>query len=129
MCGSCWEQLGCPVLFDTEIEECARLINELYELCPTGGPLHCELDDMNLGALQITPMYAIPASANGMRKAIEDDYSEEVHRICDRIAELMNGMTEGQRASAVAHHEGWVVGGVPALRAGDGVPITDHTQP
>lgn len=118
VCEACWVEKGCPVIFDEMVEECARLIGDLYVLCPTGGPLHAELDDMNLNG-EIRPLYAIPAYRHDhyVSPEIPDNYSPEVHQICDRIAELMSEMTVGQRISAVAHFEGWAAQGARVPRA------------
>lgn len=84
-----------------ETDRLVELIGRLYDLpeCGAGGPLHCELDDWNLHAEVITPMYKTPWRP--------DNWSPRVHAICDEIAAIMNCMTEEQREYALAIHEGF----------------------
>lgn len=89
-------------------DHAVELIRALYALHPTGGPLHVALDDLNLDddRLPITPAYAIPGY--GPRPASPDTYDRHTHHLCDEIARLLNGMTEGQRKHTVraAHAAG-----------------------
>jgi hypothetical protein len=108
MCESCWVKHGAPVVWNEDIAEAAELVRRLYALEPMGGPLHVQLEDMNLD-MDMTPMYVIPGNQYGPETP--DRYSAEVHEICDAIQEIMEPMTEGWRASVVAHYEGWAVNG------------------
>ena len=110
MCGACWIDMGKPVAWSPEVDEAVKLIKRLYELEPTGGPLHVELDDWNLDG-DITPMYVLPPY--GETPGHPDHYSAETHDLCDRIAAILNPMKVGWRGSVLAHAEGWVVQGVP----------------
>lgn len=114
MCKSCWVDAGCPVAYDEDVAEAVSLIKRLYELEPTGGPLHVELDDMNLHYDTITPSYSLEprqAADGSPIPGYPDRYSVEVHELCDRIAEILTPMTEGWRISVVAHWEGWATEG------------------
>ena len=114
MCKSCWDEAGQPVAYDEDVAECVKLITRLYELEPAGGPLHVQLDDMNLHYKVITPSYSMPdriTSSGALLPGYPDRYSEEVHQLCDRIAEILTPMTEGWRISVVAHWEGWAIEG------------------
>lgn len=118
MCRSCWTAAGQPVVWDETVAEAAQLIRNLYEIEPMGGPLHCVLDDWNLDAETIIPMYVIPA--RGLAPGYPDRYSQRVHELCDRIAELLTPMFEGWRQSTLAHAEGFAVQG-QAQRGSDHV--------
>lgn len=48
MCLRCWEEAGSPTELPDDAEELLALIDELYKIEPTGGPLHIVLDDWNL---------------------------------------------------------------------------------
>jgi hypothetical protein len=76
-----------------------QLHDRLYELEPTGGPLHCELDDWNIDSDEIRPMYEIPDRPGipGRR----DRFTPEVHAICDELTE----MTVQRRYAAPAYAE------------------------
>lgn len=111
VCGSCWDSLGRPVFHDEDVEHGAELVRRLYELEPTGGPLHPELDDWNIEAETITPVYEIPPHPGGAA-GYPDSYSAEVHQIADELAALLTGMSNGVRGSVLAHAEGWAVNGV-----------------
>lgn len=109
MCANCWIAAGQPVAWDETVAELTQLIRDLYEVAPTGGPLHVELDDWNLDADTIVPMYEIPP--HGHAPGHPDRYSRRVHELCDRIAELMTPLPQGWRESALAHSEGLAVQG------------------
>ena len=105
--------MGQPVVYDEDVAEAAALIKRLYELEPAGGPLHVELDDMNLQG-DITPYYSAEdrLTSDGLLiPGYPDRYSEEVHQLCDRIAELLTEMPVGWRYSVVAHFENWAAYG------------------
>jgi hypothetical protein len=84
----------------SRLKEAIALVQRLYELHDAGGPLHVQLDDGNLD-MDMEPMYAIPAG--GFRLARPDNWSIEVHEVCDRICELMTPMTEYHRRLVRRH--------------------------
>lgn len=110
MCGSCWAEAGSPTDTGPLGERVIELIGALYVHCPTGGPLHCELDDYNLGCEDdedqfnvIKPLYVI--KPYGLTPGYPDNYSPEVHAICDELADLLNRMTVPQRYAALHQHD------------------------
>lgn len=105
MCGSCWTKYGEPTVWNEDIAEAVELLKRLYELEPTGGPLHVEVDDWNIDHDVILPTYESPG--------FPDHYSAETHEVCDKLANLFNKMEVGWRASVLAHDEDLVVEGMP----------------
>lgn len=88
----------------SRIREAVALVRRLYTLprCYAGGPLHVELDDGNLDVDQfdMSPMYVIPerrSSSGSVIRGHPDDWSPEVHDVCDRIHAVMGPMTEYRR--------------------------------
>lgn len=102
MCHACWEDDGRPNDRTPETARLVELIGQLYGLpeCDSGGPLHCELDDWNLDFTTRGPIYRSPFT--------EEDWSPEVYRVGNEIISIMNRMTEDQRMTALAIHEGFI---------------------
>src|SRR5690349_9698704 len=48
MCGSCLTEYGGPVEMTPVMTEARAAVVALYRLCSTGGPLHAQVDDMNV---------------------------------------------------------------------------------
>lgn len=94
--------------------EAVRLLDRLFELCPTGGPLHVVVEDWNIDDHFITPMYEIPA--RGSYPGYPDNYSAEVHEVCDRLAAILSEMPVGWRGSVLAHQDGRAVKGTVVRR-------------
>lgn len=109
MCAGCWAGMDHPKDPGPNVDRVLHLIAELYKIHPTGGPLHCELDDWNLDAEVITPMYAIPA--RGGYPGHPDDYSPEIHAVCDELAALLTEMTLDQRYAVLAFNDGFLARG------------------
>lgn len=103
MCHSCWIQKGQPVVWDEDVAEAVRLLGRLYELEPTGGPLHVEVDDWNVDEDEIKPAYET--------RSHPDHYSAATHEVCDQLAALLTEMTPGWRASALAHYNKFAIEG------------------
>jgi hypothetical protein len=111
MCRGCWESNDSPSEWTPTTGRVIELIRELYEIYPTGGPLHAALDDWNVeydGHLK--PLYAIPAY--GPRPASPDDYDARTHEVCDEVSARLLSMTVPQRFAALAYWEGFL--GMPA---------------
>jgi hypothetical protein len=105
VCGDCWKKFGEPTIWNEDIAAAVELLKRLYELEPTGGPLHVEVDDWNIHYDMITPVYEMPG--------FPDHYSVETHEVCDKLAALLTVMPVGWRASVLAHQEDLVVEGMP----------------
>lgn len=48
MCSGCWMGAGSPKIVNDRTTAAVALIQRVYDFSPTGGNLHCELDDWNL---------------------------------------------------------------------------------
>lgn len=103
MCFFCWREYGSPTEWVPTTRRVVDLIEQLYAHCPTGGPLHAVVDDWNVEGDDIRPGYVIPPF--GETPGFPDDYSEDVHRICDELAGLMSAMSVPQRMAALAYSE------------------------
>lgn len=83
MCRDCWERYESPSIVNSQVQECAALIDQL-----DGSGLHVVIDDMNL----------------------EDEHIQDCTDLTEierRCAELLLSMTLEERLSAIAFHEGW----------------------
>jgi hypothetical protein len=101
MCRGCWDDD--PT--DERTPETGRLvelIDRLYQMpeCGAGGPLHSVVDDWNLNTEVIEVRYVTNWYPEG--------YAPEVVEVCDEIVSIMNRMTENQRATALAIHNGYI---------------------
>lgn len=133
MCQRCWMgDFGMPVSAADEVLAVAHLIERLYAMpgCAAGGPLHDILDDMN-----------IEGDANGNLRGLDIvatwhgryDYlqgesfdrwasaspaeKQEIIDLCEAIVANMDAMTDGERAAAIAWHEGWIGAELPEFAA------------
>lgn len=108
MCSSCWEDEGSPSQWNDSIARAVELIKDLYTEEPTGGPLHCTLDDWNVdtGGKPITPTYAMADNPGFPGSGFPDRYSGHVHTVCDELAALLTSMSVSDRYAALAHAEG-----------------------
>lgn len=104
MCENCYDSYGAPCVITPDVLETADLIGALYEVCPTGGPLHCALDDWNIdGDGPFT------WEREHMRDYISDgeDGEEEVRR-ATAVLDKIDAMTVAERATALAIHWGYI---------------------
>ena len=98
MCTSCWAEYGSPTIDSDEIRKAALLICQLHESEIVGGMLHVQLDDFNIdGSLFENPF---------------DDFLLELHGrepldVEVEIAEVMNALSDEERASALALANGY----------------------
>jgi hypothetical protein len=105
MCDGCWREAGSPTERTPDTARLVELIGKLYEIHPTGGPLHAVLDDWNLDTAVIEPYY------DGWRDEDLDDAlwhgGVSTRALCDEIAALLNAMIVTQRISALAYADGF----------------------
>lgn len=100
MCVKCWEERGKPSIVNGETKRAARLISKVYEHHGAGGGLHIVVDDWNLdhsslgycGQLMENPAY---------------DVSRERLTAERKCLKSLQAMTEDERASALAIHDGF----------------------
>jgi hypothetical protein len=108
-----------PVRVDTR--HLAELISKLYDIHPTGGPLHVELDDGNVdGAKTIVPCYdhytdveldalyhgAVPlAELSPGAPVVVNKLGVSTRQLCDEIAAMLNAIPEDERCAM--YENGW----------------------
>lgn len=132
MCRSCWSgDHGAPIVSSDEVLVAAELIRRLYEDlgCPTGGPLHAMLDDMNIDDGQVANTDIDKACAYLFDGSFErwaqagDDTSDErknaIKETCALILYAFSQMPESHRAAAIAWREGWAQELITELGPGD----------
>ena len=107
MCGGCWTPMGHPTIYNGRVAQAVNLITLLYELEPTGGPLHPAVDDWNLEGDNLTVYHDC------------GDYSDEVFTVADELADLLRAMGLSERVSALAHQEGLLEMGRPTAAGED----------
>lgn len=93
-----------------------ELVDQLYAIHPTGGPLHVVLDDCNIDGT-IEPFYVgwaaeeldalyydgwPIAELHPDAPAVTEGLGRSTRQLCDEIAELMNGWTLSERETALA---------------------------
>jgi hypothetical protein len=99
----------------TGVDRFVELVEELYEIHPTGGPLHVVLDDGNIDGV-IQPWYDgyTPEELDALyykgwpiadlppeAPAVVEGLGVSTRRLCEEIAGLMNGWTVQQRQEAI----------------------------
>ncbi len=123
MCDGCWHMAGSPTDWTPQTPQLLELIEDLYAIHPTGGPLRTVLGDWNLDRTIIEPSYDgwsgvdldalhcdgwpladLPPEA----PAVTEGLGRSMRQICDEIAKLLNGMTVAQRYAALAYRDGFV---------------------
>lgn len=106
MCAGCWMSNGHPVVYNDRVAQAVDLINALYRVAPTGGPLHVVVDDWNVedGDLKVYQAFRHDGSPW---------YSDEVMSLARQVSELMRAMGVEERLSTLAHQEGFLADGRP----------------
>jgi hypothetical protein len=102
------------------VDRLRDLVDQLYAIHATGGPLHVHLDDRNLDGT-IRPWYDAWTDAELDRlyddgwpideldpaaPAVTDGLGRSTRQLCDEIAELLNAMTVEERKTALKHADG-----------------------
>lgn len=77
------------------VESVLPFVNQLYEICPAGGPLHVQLDDGNLEDRFLYLDYEVIEKLG---------YSEEVVELCEHILRLMKRLTLEEREEIYRQH-------------------------
>jgi len=122
MCDNCWREAGSPTERTPDTARLVELIGKLYEIHPTGGPLHSVLDDWNLDG-HIEPYWrgwsdedldalwygGIPFDElDPQAPAVVERLGVSTRAVCTEIAALLNAMTESQRYAALAYADGFI---------------------
>lgn len=123
MCRDCWDDAGRPADITPDTARLVELIGRLYEIHPTGGPLHVELDDWNIDGARIRPDFSgwsaadldalwyagFPiAELDPNAPAVVEQLGVSTRMLCLRICRLLNGMTLVQRYAALAYSERFI---------------------
>lgn len=121
MCIDCWNERGRPANWSPEIGRALGLVTELYEIHPTGGPLHTSIDDWNL-EYEVVPWYGgwsdedlealwyggvLIADLDSGAPAVVEGLGRSTRQICDELAALLSSMQVEDRASVLAYHWGY----------------------
>ena len=91
MCGGCWDRHGRPQIQSPEVRAAAEAVSAVYDESCVGGNLHIVIDDWN----------------------IEDDHIDwcendaEMTAAEQECARLFRQLSEAERRSALALHEGY----------------------
>jgi len=98
MCYQCWQKNGAPQIVNQKVKRAVELITDLYDESLTGGLLHVQVDDYNLGDHFFTEDAMQPAA---------DLFEREPTPTEQALFDLMRGMSEPERYSAVALNDGF----------------------
>lgn len=128
MCVDCWNEAGRPANQSPEIARAVELVRALYDIHPTGGPLHVVVDDWNLEDEFLIPYYVgysgeeldelyygawkiadLPPEA----PAVVEGLGRSMRQICDELSALLLSMPTEDRMSVLAHHGGYVTDAGP----------------
>lgn len=101
MCKGCWLKHGAPTELPANADEIVEAIEALYEQprCGVGGPLHVELDDLNL---DLDGHIWEPWSPD------YDPYPPETIAVAQKVCDLMNSLPVDQRYAVAAKWRGWI---------------------
>jgi len=90
MCRSCWDEAGQPSMDTPGVQLAVRLIGEVYEESWAGGNLHIVVDDWNTEQEHLDWCGTV--------------ITTEAERRCHKV---LNELTEDERMSALALHDGF----------------------
>lgn len=117
MCSDCYTKAGSPTDWTPQTARFVDLVQTLYAVHPTGGPLHVVLDDWNLDG-EIKPWYDGHTDADldepyfeGWRiadldpgaPAVAQGLGRTTREVCDEIAAILNSWTSDQRYAGMAY--------------------------
>ena len=123
MCYGCWEEAGKPQIDTPAVVDAAAAVEAVYEHSCVGGNLHIVLDDWNI---EDSHLEFCSQCIDGAGVMPLDDNAADFHRQYNeqrranpdppeqlaaerRCCELFKALTEDERASALALHDGfWV---------------------
>lgn len=102
MCYGCYEEAGHPAIVNEKTRAAAALVAKVYEFSCCGGNAHIVVDDWNLGDENIRWCLDEALTINIHSASAEQLASE---REC---LEALLALTEDERASAMALHDGFL---------------------
>lgn len=97
MCKQCWIDAGQPNIANERVFQCVDLIRDVYTFSSSGGNLHCQLDDYNLG----DEFFDTDAHV------IYLDVSPEQFEAEKKCYSAMKNMSEQERYAAVALYDSY----------------------
>jgi len=101
MCRSCYEERGNPKIINDNVLKAAKAIDELYELCLSGGGAHIVTDDWNLEDSNIELCIKHTNEQKG-------EMTDEEAAVAIECLEAMKILTEDERATALALSSGYI---------------------
>lgn len=107
--GNTWRENGCPILMNEEIERFIWLRNEIYKFCPTGGPLHVQLEDLNIDMFDEKIDWSYKWWFDSVQEWTGEGADVETRKaLFEEIVTLANWMPESWIAAALAYAEGYI---------------------
>lgn len=94
MCQGCWFEMGQPKIDNPKVRQAAALVTKLYEEQAVGGRWHIVTDDWNLEDDHV----------QFCADSVDHEFASSVD---GELGPLLLSMTEAERGSALALHEGW----------------------
>jgi hypothetical protein len=100
MCMQCWNEYGRVQLDTPRVREAAAAIGAVYRHSCIGGNLHVAIDDWNLEDENLD------FCASSIRENVHEAGPEQLDAE-SRCLALLRALTEDERASAMALHDGF----------------------
>jgi len=104
MCIGCWQEYGSPVLVNDNTIRAAVLIDRVYEIDMSGAYLHVVVDDWNLDDDSLS------CSERHIAENDLNHYAPEQLQVQRECLTALKVLTEDERATAMAIHEGFIYG-------------------
>lgn len=109
MCRGCYEEYGEPVIVTEATKRAAVLIKQLYdEFAPCGGNLHIVTDDWNIEDDNLAFCRRLVSNGGRLDDGTVVDDDPKQLKLEAEILDLLEPMSEDDRASALAIWEGYV---------------------
>ena len=100
MCIECWRARGCPAIINEQTLACLEAVRSLYEHNAAGGNAHIVTDDNNIEEDHINWCLNEAVKHNRVGSTLECLDAER------KVLELMLALSEAERASVLAMHQG-----------------------
>jgi hypothetical protein len=120
VCSECYVKAGSPTEWTPQTARFVDLVQSLYAVHPTGGPLHSVLDDWNLAGT-IAPWWdgftvdeldepyfeGWPiADLDPGAQAVAQGLGRTTREVCEELAAILNSWTVDQRRAGMAYVDG-----------------------
>jgi hypothetical protein len=100
MCIQCWNEFGRVQIDSAAVREAAASIAKVYEFSCVGGNLHIAIEDWNIEDDNLD------FCAKSIRENVDEAGPEQLDAEA-RCLGLLRALTEDERASALAFHDGF----------------------